>query len=269
MKPLFLSLPCLLFSIFTFAQKHSGQPFTIGETISFHSDVLNEQRLLNIYLPNNYNSNDTIEYDVIYLLDGSVDEDFIHIAGIVQFANFEWINLIPKSIVVGIENVDRQRDFTYPTSVKEDKDHFTTSGGSAQFMNFVEKEVQTMINQKYRVNNMKTLIGQSLGGLMATEFLMKKPDLFDNYIIISPSLWWDNESLLKAEPKITDNIKAIYIGVGKEGEVMERVAKELHDKIDRSEKKNAKLMFQFFEKHDHGDVLHQAVYDAFEKIYKP
>ena len=268
MKSLLLSLLFSLFSIIAFTQKHSVQPFTIGETISFQSKVLGEDRLLNVYLPNNYNSDDTIKYDVIYLLDGSVDEDFIHIAGIVQFANFEWINLIPKSIVVGIANVDRQRDFTYPTSVKKDKEDFATSGGSAKFMDFVEKEVQPLINEKYKTNDKQTLIGQSLGGLMATEFLMKRSALFDNYIIISPSLWWDNESLLKSKSKITENVKAIYIGVGKEGEVMERVARELHGKIELDKYKSAKLMFQFFEKHDHGDVLHQAVYDAFEKMYK-
>ncbi len=62
---------------------------------------LGENRILNIYLPEGYKQEDTTKYPVIYLFDGSADEDFIHIVGIVQFNNFEWINRVPKSIVVG------------------------------------------------------------------------------------------------------------------------------------------------------------------------
>ena len=60
----------------------------------------------------------------------------------------------------------------------------------------IEKELQPYIETKYKTNNDKTIIGQSLGGLFATEVLLKKPTLFNKYIIISPSLWWDNGSLL-------------------------------------------------------------------------
>lgn len=78
------------------------------ETITFKSEILNENRILNIYLPNEYFNDSTQKFPVIYLLDGSLDEDFIHIAGLVQFCSFSWINEIEPTIVVGIENVDRQ-----------------------------------------------------------------------------------------------------------------------------------------------------------------
>lgn len=243
-------------------------PLSIGETISFQSEILNEKRTLNIYLPNSYTKNTSKKYPVIYLLDGSIDEDFLHIAGIVQFGSFPWINFVPESIVVGIANVDRKRDFTYPTNNKKDKEDFPTTGKSESFIKFVEKELQPLIDKSYRTSPSKTLIGQSLGGLLATEVLFKEPQLFDNYIIISPSLWWNDESLLKYNPKPINSNKNIYIAVGKEGEIMERTANELYKKLTLLKNKNLKLFFEFFEAQNHGDALHLATYNAFNKIFK-
>ena len=240
----------------------------IGDKVEIKSKILNENRILNIYLPNGYSKDSTKIYPVIYLLDGSIDEDFIHIAGIVQFGSFSWINMIPETIVVGISNVDRKRDFTYPTTIERDKKDFPTTGKSENFINFIENELQPFVDSNYNTNNTKTIIGQSLGGLLATEILFKKPHLFDNYIIVSPSLWWNNESLLKIEPKEYKTKKSIYITVGKEGKVMERTANELYEKLNVEKKNNTELFYKFLEKQNHGDALHLAVYDAFEKIFK-
>jgi len=246
----------------------SRSPFIIGETLEFQSGVLNEERKLNIYLPASYSENPDKLYQVIYLLDGSADEDFIHTAGLVQFANFPWLNIIPESIVVGIANVDRKRDFTFPTTVAKDKEQFPTTGSSKAFLEYVEQEVQPLIEANYRTESSKTIVGQSLGGLLATEILFKKPELFDKYIIVSPSLWWDDESLLQYKPKTYSTEKSVYIAVGKEGPVMEKVALELYNKLDMIKSNNTELYYQFLEKQDHGDTLHPALYDAFEKLYK-
>ena len=244
------------------------KPFSIGETIEFHSTILDENRALNIYLPNGYSPDSLKKYPVIYLLDGSVDEDFIHIVGLVQFGSFSWIEMIPESIVVGIANVDRKRDFTFPTNNVKDKADFPTTGGSEKFIQFIESELEPFIESNYKTDSVKTIIGQSLGGLLATEILLKKPELFDNYIIVSPSLWWDDESLLKQIPANFEGNKSIYIGVGKEGKVMENDAKKLYKKLYSLKMKNAKIYFEFFEKQTHADALHLAVYSAFEKIFK-
>ena len=265
----------ILFSSFCFnsisAQIQTAkntEPLTIGETVEIHSTILNEDRILNIYLPHGYSKDSVKEYPVIYLLDGTIDEDFIHIAGIVQFGSFSWINMIPETIVVGISNIDRKRDFTFHTDDKGYTKEFPTTGHSASFIDFIEKELQPFIKNNYNTNKTKTLIGQSLGGLLATEILFKKPDLFDNYIIVSPSLWWDNESLLEYTPATYQTQKSIYVAVGKEGEIMEREAKALYNKLKPLNKKNTKIYYQFFEKQNHADALHLAVYDAFEKLFK-
>jgi len=259
-QKLYLVLIILALGSQLFAQNdiemRQKRSLVIGEVIEFQSRILKEDRTLNIYLPNGYSKDSIKVYPVIYLLDGSIDEDFIHVAGLVQFGSFPWINMIPESIVVGISNVDRRRDFTFPTNNKEDRKDFPTAGGSE------------IIDDQYHTNSVKTVIGQSLGGLLATEILLKKPALFDHYIIVSPSLWWDDESLLQYKPMRYVNKKSIYVAVGKEGEVMERTAKALYRKLTLHQTINTKVFFGFFEKRDHGDALHLAVYDAFEKIFK-
>jgi len=272
-----------LFVIFsaslTFAQKpipeQTGvvKPFILGVIDEIHSKELNEKRILNIYLPEGYNPRDTIVYPVIYLLDGSADEDFIHIAGLVKFNSFEWVNQVPKSIVVGIATVDRRRDFTFPTIVTEDESANPTSGHSNRFISFIEKELQPYIQEKYKTSSSKTIIGQSLGGLLATEILFKKPALFNKYIIVSPSLWWDNGSLLN-QPLARFEHKDIYIGVGKEGlaptkipRVMEVDANVLADKIKSRKSRNVNVYFDFLPQENHATIMHQAVFNSFRLFY--
>lgn len=249
-------------------EKISETDFSIGKTVHIKSKLLNETRELNIYLPSSYSSDSSKTYPVIYLLDGSRDEDFIHISGIVQFGSFSWINMIPESIVVGIGNVDRKRDFTYPSQNELDQKEFPTSGKSKKFIDFLEKELQPYVDSSYRTTELKTIIGQSLGGLLCTEMFFKKPKLFDNYIIVSPSLWWDDEKLLAEQPVSFESNKSIYIAGGKEGETMERTAKELYNKLKESKDPNMNLFYEFLEDKTHGDALHNAVYSAFEKIFK-
>ena len=146
MRITLLLLICLLSTHATFGQQLptviSESDFSIGKTIRLQSAVLNEERTLNVYLPLSYTTDSLKQYPIIYLLDGSQDEDFIHIAGLVQFGSFPWINMLPESIVVGIGNVDRKRDYTYPSQSALDREEFPTSGKSAAFMTFIEKELK-------------------------------------------------------------------------------------------------------------------------------
>ncbi len=241
----------VLFSIGQVKKNVPDKPFVLGITTEIQSTILSEKRTLNIYLPEGFN--DTTRYAVVYLLDGGADEDFIHVAGLYQFNMFEWINGVQKTIVVGIANTDRKRDLTYPTLVQE--------------------ELQPFIEKKYNTNSSKTIIGQSLGGLFATEVLLKKPRLFNKYIIISPSLWWDNASLLKLKSEILEkNFTTpidVYIGVGKEGlaptetpHVMEVEANVLADKLKNSESKSVTIHFDYLPQEDHATISHQAVFNA-------
>lgn len=282
LKTLLSSIICVIFLQTVTAQdkiiNSKTKPLVLGVIEEIESKELSEKRILNIYLPEDYNEKDNIKYPVIYVLDGSLNEDFIHIAGIIQYNNFSWIDRVPKSIVVGIANVDRRRDFTSPSTYDIDKAHSPTSGGSGKFISFLEKDLQPFINKKYKTTEDKTIIGQSLGGLVATEILFTKPKMFNKYIIISPSLWWRDGSLLKENPEILSenftNTTGIYIGVGKEGltpgldhHVMEIDANLLADKIKQTKSKNVKVYFDYLPEEDHATVTHPAVFNAFRLLY--
>ena len=156
----FIALVITLLSTLQFAkaQQVGKSPLIIGETIAIESNILNEKRAINIHLPSSYNPNSMDKYPVFYLLDGSIDEDFIHVVGNVQFCSFSWINIIPESIVVGISNVDRKRDFTYPSKLDLDQKEFPTSGKSSDFIDFISEELQPYIVKHYKTNNETTLI---------------------------------------------------------------------------------------------------------------
>lgn len=250
-------------------------PIELGTSHQFFSKELNEKRTLNIYLPPGYKAGDTTHYPVIYLLDGSLDEDFIHIVGLVQFNTFEWIARVPECIVVGIANTDRKRDMTFPTTIPGDKKKWPTTGGSAKFITCIEQEIIPYVEQHFRTNSSRTLIGESLGGLFATQVLFTKPQLFSKYIIISPSLWWNNGTLLKQTPATITGKTTVYVGVGKEGlaptdepHVMEVDANVLADKLHSLNNKNLTVYFDYLPEETHATIDHQAVLNAFKRIYR-
>lgn len=273
MKKTFLFICTIIFINTAFAQSNgikNTSPFVLGVIDEIHSNELNENRHLNIYLPEGYSPDSATTYPVIYLLDGSANEDFIHIVGVVQFLTM--IEAMPKSIVMGIANVDRRRDFTFPTTITEDKKNYPTTGSSEKFISFIEKELEPYIAKKYKTNNVKTIIGQSLGGLLATEILLKKSYLFDNYLIVSPSLWWDNESLLNAAPQLLqkqDNKnKHVFISAGSEGDQMINDAKHLAEFLKASGKNNLQTEFIYMPEENHLTILHNSVYKTLELLYK-
>ncbi|MCS3530854.1 alpha/beta hydrolase [Chryseobacterium sp. JUb7] len=255
------------FQSVAFAQTINVKPLTIGEIRTIKSKILNEDRILNIYLPQNFDK--TKSYPIIYLLDGSMNEDFIHVTGLVQF--FNQMYSMPETIVVGIANIDRKRDFTFHTDLKDLQKDYPTTGHSDKFISFLEKELKPYIESQFKTTD-KYLFGQSLGGLLATEILLKKPEMFNNYFIISPSLWWDDESLLKQASqlltKIPDTKKFIYVSVGKgEHPVMVKDAEDLFDVLKKSNKKNWTVEYKMMETDNHATILHRSLYEGLVKLF--
>lgn len=259
---LFRIIAFFLATTFVAAQ---NKPLVIGSIDSIDSKILGEKRTLNVYLPDGYNKETA--YPVIYLLDGSANEDFLHIVGLVQFLTM--IEKMPASIVVGIANVDRKRDFTFPTTIEQDKKDFPTTGSSQKFIAFIEKELQPYVAKNYRTG-ISTIIGQSLGGLLSTEILLQKPNLFNNYLIVSPSLWWDNESLLAKAPALLaaqpDTPRQVYVSMGSEGKIMEADARKLAELLQASNKSNLRTFLVPLAEENHATILHNSVYKGLELL---
>lgn len=262
----------LLFLCYNFISAQSGtiSPLSIGEIHTIYSNSLNEERTLNIYLPAGYDSSKI--YPVIYLLDGSMNEDFIHTSGLTQF--FHLMYDMPETIVVGVSNIDRKRDFTFRTDLEDLKKNYPTTGHSDKFISFVKNELQPYVRSKFKTNGTSFLIGQSLGGLLASEILLHDADLFTHYFIISPSLWWDNESMLKKASELyreqPDSKRFVYISAGKnEPKIMQTEAKKLYDILSKSGKANTVAKFLLMTEEDHATILHNSIYQGFKLIFKP
>ena len=165
-----------------------------NKIISIYSEILNEERTCLISFPDSYyeTSVDRI-YPIIILLDGYTY--FKTVTGIVHFMSSNRVgnNLIPESIIIiAIENVDRRRDFTL-TKIKTKRPN---TGGGGKFLNFIEKELIPYIDENYRTESYRTFIGHSLGGLLTLNSYMNKFSVFNTYIAIDPSIWW-NEEMMK------------------------------------------------------------------------
>lgn len=279
MKKIFLLMGGLLGAFCTsHAQSPAAKPLQLGITETFHSGILGEDRSLNIYLPEGYHQNDTTRYPIIYLLDGGVEEDFIHVAGLVQFCSFEWVGYLKPSIVVGIVNTDRKRDFTFPSAVAQEQKAYPVSGKSGLFRKALKTEIFPFVARHYRVSqDDRTLIGESLGGLLATEILLKSPFLFRKYILISPSLWWSNGALLQdslqmLSRQLRDSTQ-VFIASGKEGlapsatpHVMEVDANLLADKLQSLNNPLLRMYFDYLPAENHATIAQQALLNAFRRL---
>ncbi len=268
-------MPILLLAVSTVIHGQNGtklEPLILGETHRFHSTQLNEERRLNVYVPNGYSNDPEALLPVIFLLDGSTNEDLIHTVGIVQFLTM--IGEMPPTLVVGIANVDRKRDFTYPTRNDDDRKSMPTSGSSEQFIAFLQHEMVPYIDSAYRTSEQKTLIGQSLGGLLSTEILLKHPEIFATYIIVSPSLWWDDGSLLENGPNYVAGFKEdifprVIVMVGNEGEEMIGYAAALTDVLKATGNSGSNITLVQLPDEDHLTILHNALYNAFLMLNEP
>lgn len=190
-----------------------------AEEITLNSEVLNEQRIISVYLPEFYETTKQ-NYPVIYLLDGRTH--FQHAIGAVSFLAKH--GQMPESIIVSIHNVDRNRDFS-PVNVEK----IPTSGGADKFLNFLSDELAVYMNKNYRTSEFSLLVGHSFGGTFAVHSLLTKPEVFDAYVAISPYLHFAESYLVKqAETELKSaykNKKHFYMTVGDEPKYFEPLQK--------------------------------------------
>src|SRR4051812_32230438 len=220
MRKLFLFM---LATVITFAAAaQSDNKIVIGKIDSVYSNILNEQRKVWIYTPDmtSGDHDSSRRYPVLYLLDG--DAHFPSVAGLVQqLSQANGNTIYPEMIIVGIPNTDRTRDLT-PTPITSDppmmdSNSSKTSGGGENFVAFMEKELMPHIDSAYPTAPHKVLVGHSFGGLTVMNVLTNHTKLFNSYIAIDPSMWYDHQRFLAAtKQKITakkfDGTR-LYVGI--------------------------------------------------------
>lgn len=258
MKKIILLIALFLGSLFVVQAGDNW--YAIGETISFKSKILNEERSIIVYTPQTYNLSNN-SYPVMYLLDGGTH--FHHATGIAQFLAANGI--IPEMIVVAVKNVDRTRDFS-PTHVEERP----TTGGAEKFMGYLEEELMPFMNNNYRTFPYEILVGHSFGGEFATYALLNFPDVFNAYIAISPYMMYDDGFVVKeAKTKLKSSYKndiQFYMTIGNEPDYFATLD-EFENIVDSKSPKNFEFSFVKFENDNHGSVPHLSIYKGLESIF--
>ncbi|MDB5025996.1 MAG: hypothetical protein JWP78_3751 [Mucilaginibacter sp.] len=280
MKFFFCSIVFLLISFCVNAQENS--PFTTGFEETIPSKVLGQERKIWIHIPNSNGGNkikDRGHYPVIYLLDGS--ENFNTVVSITEHMTES--SLCPPMIVVGILHSNRLSELTIGT----DKELPGVVGGGEKFMSFVEKELIPYIDATYPTTTYKTFIGHSLGGLTVMNIFLHKPNLFNSYVSLEGSLWWDNKKIVKEAKTIlpTQNYKGktLFMAIAnrlERGVDTLSVQKDTSESTglirsnlefikDLSKNKNNQLRFKYkyYEDDNHPSVRLAGEYDALRFIF--
>lgn len=254
---------------------------TIGSIDTFYSSILGESRDLWIHVPKSVDgqSGGQTKLPVLYLLDGS--SHFHSVTGMIrQLSTINGNTVSPEMIVVGITNTDRVRDLT-PTRVDG------TSGGGMKFFDFIEQELIPYIETNYPANNYRTFVGHSLGGLMVIDALISRPHLFENYVAIDPSLWWDEQVMLKkAETALIEvdlSGKSLYLAIANtmtEGMDIDNVVNDRDDSTmhirsilqfaevaEANTESGLNFDWKYYQNNSHGSVPIIAEYDAIRFLF--
>ncbi len=246
---------------------NSNSLIEIDTKHTFHSKVLNEEREIWVSTPTGYDFDSTIEYPVVYVLDGK--SNFMYVASLLKKLEDR---SVPKSIVVAVVNTDRQRDMT-PGTINEkgilvDK----TAGGADNFMKMFEEDLFPYMERNFQVNDFRTLVGHSRGGLFALYSLVTDPELFDAHLSISPSLWWkDQKMVLYFERSLKENpdLKGLlYMTMGNEQGTMLGGLMKVVGVLESIDPKNLRWAYKVHPQENHGSVPLISNLEGFQFFYR-
>jgi len=196
----------------------AGKAIVIGKSYRLRDAGAGVERVVNVYLPHGYAKAPGKAYPVLYLIDGGVDQDFVHIVGTSQLGG-AW-GRQQEAIVVGVETKDRRSELVGPTRDPALLAKYPTAGHSAAFRRFLRVTVKPFVAANFRTNGQDGVIGESLAGLFIFETWLREPDLFGAYAAISPSLWWDKEALSREAATLIGPRQAgkrLYLATADEG----------------------------------------------------
>lgn len=267
----------LIFLLLPLTLRSQGD-ICIGKKQSLYSTVLQENRNYWIHLPENYGQDTTQTYPVVYLLDG--DSFFHSLVGISKTFSTVRGKFLPQSIIIGVLNVDRTRDLT-PTASAAGRDGkiapgtIPQGGGSETFSRFLTGELRAVIDSVYRTNGKNMLIGHSYAGLFTLNTFLRHTELFDMYLAVDPSLWWDQGKLSEEAETLIEGKdftgKSLYIGVASKKRTdrvdihLNKVNHLLTEVLPQAE--NLRFFSKSFPEENHGTVAIPGIYDGIKQLY--
>lgn len=249
---------CVFILSISFAQNKGD--IIAGEFFTIKSEVLKQNRTIQISLPFNYETSQK-EYPVLYILDGNGSFKFA--SAVVNFLSGSL--RIPQMIVVGIPNIDRTFDLT-PAPL-----NFRKSGNGKNFLKFLTEEVREVIDDTYRTSGYNILSGHSLGGNLTVFSLFDNPDRFNAYIAVSPYLASaDNFTLNLVKQKIEDidlEQKYLYAAIGNEPPYFDFM-KEFTEIVRPKEKEGFTYFYEEMSNEDHMSIRLKGLYNGLEKLFE-
>lgn len=233
----------------SYAQK-SIENNIVGKSIHIQSNIMGDERTIQVYLPNSYN-NSNKKYPVLYLLDGQ--RYFLH--GVSLQNSFVEFNQTLEFIIVGIPRNPSDRNSVYTVN-------------SNEYLEFIEKEIMDYIEDNYRVTAHKIFFGWAFGGGFVLETMITKPRLFDAYMAASPypvkSKIAKIDSFLTKQP---DFNKLIYFSSEtSEGEVYEGTS-ELNILLKKKNIANLSWTFKELASEEHRSTPFTTLYHGISKYF--
>lgn len=246
-----------------------GTPIVIGTSYALPSAIYGGTREINVWLPPDYDEGEAT-YPVLYLLDGGVAwQDFHHISGLAQLGT---VNGTTRDvIVVGVASVDRRNELALPTEDPQLIAQYPTQGQSERFRRFLAEEVQPFVQGRFRTSGETALMGESLAGLFVVETFLKAPELFDHYVAVSPSLWWDGGRLAaQAGAHLRDHSgdpRTLILTLGDEGPQMQAPMDILLGHLRDHALPGVDWSFTPRPDETHASIYHGAALDAFRQLF--
>lgn len=246
--------------------KDGRKDVVIGEERTIFSRILNEDRTLIIGKPDNYDRTHA-RYAVLFLLDG--DHNFHYTSGLVQYLARH--RTIPDLLIIAIPNTNRPRDLTPPSQEPRDTERLSSHGGAANFQAFLADELIPWVDANYRTRPYRILIGHSFGGLFAIHTLITRPERFNAYIAISPSLQWDGQRLVGRAEAFFDKTRQLdvsfFMTAADEGRELLGGARKLAGVLDAKAPRGFEWHFEHFPLETHGTVPLRSTHQGLEFIF--
>ena len=254
----------------------ANTPYEIPRSSVIQLTEPSSKRVYSVYiqLPKSYKNKQDKTYPVIYLTDAPYT--FPIVAGATRFPMNTGKMQQAIIVAIGYEkgsigSASRIRDYT-PTFTKDWKKQ---TGNAQGHIKFIKNTVFPYIEQNYRASHtQKTYIGNSLGGLFGATILFTEPDLFSHYIIGSPSIWFNNNALLKFKVHRPKTAIKVYISVGEketpafgEGQNMVEGAKQLVQKINALNSDKIQLKSVVIEGASHATAFPTTAIQGLDWVY--
>lgn len=204
-------------------------------------------------------------YPLMIVLDG--EDYFDWVSGMVRY--YHNVGRVPEMLVVGVRSLNRWRDFTPTRANIPDGTAVPDSGGGQKFISFLLDELIPDLEKKVPLTPYRIIFGHSLAGLISVQALLDEDAAFSAAIATSPSLWWDNEVLLRKldEKKSPVGRKKLFLAVGNEGPTMSTPIDHFSQKLRERYGEHLEQAFHCLPEASHQTLPFHVMASALESVF--